>query len=560
MTWHVDAMTAAHYSVGATDAADAASVEAHLMACDECRTVMNAYADDAVLAAVWADVNDTLDAVHLGWIERALRAVGCSDVTSRIVAATTRARWAYVFVVAFNVFVAFASAQSVDSDAVFLVFLLLAPLGPLVAVAGAFGGWADPCHAVLRTVPTSTLRLTLVRTVAGVVPALVLTAAAVPWLADRGWLAVGWLLPALALAVVTLALSTWIDVERAAHRRGRCVGRAARRAAPAGARPAGRLRRAGPDPVGGRRRGRRRSSSSHANRSSTTGSCDERTRRDPRADQELWAVTGRRPASTSTSGPASSACSARTAPARRRCCGSSPRRWRRRRAPSAFSATIPGSAEGRLAIRRTLGYVPQEVGLYETFTVFDFIDYIAILKEHVDRAARRVEVRRVIDAVDLGDVRSKRIRALSGGMRRRVALAQSLLGDPQLLVLDEPTVGLDPEQRLRFRQIVSQHAERRCVILSTHMTEDVEALCDRVIVMDRGQIVFDGTPASLAAIAAGHVWVADEPDPRAMVSWRTGDGRHRHVGDAPPGADLIPPTVQDGYLVLNGEVPEERVA
>jgi hypothetical protein len=216
MTWHVDAMTAAHYSVGATDAADAASVEAHLMACDECRTVINAYADDAVLAAVWADVNDSLDAVHLGWIERAMRVLGCSDVTSRIVAATTRARWAYVFVVAFNVLVAFASAQSVDPDAVFLVFLLLAPLGPLVAVAGAFGGWADPCHAVLRTLPTSTLRLTLVRTVAGVVPALVLTAAAVPWLADRGWLAVGWLLPALALAVVTLALSTWIDVERAA--------------------------------------------------------------------------------------------------------------------------------------------------------------------------------------------------------------------------------------------------------------------------------------------------------------------------------------------------------
>jgi ABC-2 type transport system ATP-binding protein len=233
-------------------------------------------------------------------------------------------------------------------------------------------------------------------------------------------------------------------------------------------------------------------------------------------------------------------------------------------APTAGTVRIlghdPGQAAGRLAIRRTLGYVPQEVGLYETFTVFDFIDYIAILKEHVDRAARRAEVRRVIDAVDLGDVRSKRIHALSGGMRRRVALAQSLLGDPQLLVLDEPTVGLDPEQRLRFRQIVSQHVERRCVILSTHMTEDVEALCDRVIVMDRGQIAFDGTPASLAGIAAGHVWIADQPDPLAMVSWRTGEGRHRHVGDPPPGAELIAPTVQDGYLVLNGGVPDERAA
>ena len=202
----------------------------------------------------------------------------------------------------------------------------------------------------------------------------------------------------------------------------------------------------------------------------------------------------------------------------------------------------PADAAGRLEIRRTLGYVPQELGLYETFTVFDFLDYIAILKEHVDRRSRRAEVRRVISAVDLGDMSSKRIRRLSGGMRRRVALAQSLLGDPQLLVLDEPTVGLDPEQRLRFRQIVSQHADRRCVVLSTHMTEDVEALCDRVVVMDRGAITFDGTPAQLAGIAAGQVWLADRPDPRALVSWRTGEGRHRNVGEAPPGAELIAPT------------------
>jgi ABC-2 type transport system ATP-binding protein len=233
-------------------------------------------------------------------------------------------------------------------------------------------------------------------------------------------------------------------------------------------------------------------------------------------------------------------------------------------APTAGSIEIfghdPADGRGRLAIRRMLGYVPQEVGLYETFTVFDFIDYIAILKEHIDRRARRDEVRRVIAAVDLADVSSKRIRALSGGMRRRVALAQSLLGDPELLVLDEPTVGLDPEQRLRFRQIVSQHAERRCVLLSTHMTEDVEALCERVVVMDHGNVSFDGTPANLAAIATGRVWVADRPDPQALVSWRTGEGRHRHVGDPPPGAELIAPTVQDGYLVLSGGLQNEVAA
>ncbi len=220
----------------------------------------------------------------------------------------------------------------------------------------------------------------------------------------------------------------------------------------------------------------------------------------------------------------------------------------------------PGEASGRLAIRRRLGYVPQEVGLYDNFTAFDFVDYVAILKEHVDRSARHDEVRRVLDEVDLRDVRSKKIRKLSGGMKRRVALAQALLGDPTLLVLDEPTVGLDPEQRLRFRQLISQHAERRCVVLSTHMTEDVEALCDRVIALDQGRVVFDGTPAQLAGVAVGRVWVADSIDSRAVVSWRTGEGRHRHIGEAPAGAELIAPTVQDGYLLLNGGIPEVTAA
>jgi ABC-2 type transport system ATP-binding protein len=220
----------------------------------------------------------------------------------------------------------------------------------------------------------------------------------------------------------------------------------------------------------------------------------------------------------------------------------------------------PSDAAGRLAIRRRLGYVPQEIGLYDLFTVVDFLDYIAILKEHADRRARRHEVRRVIDAVDLGDVASMRIRRLSGGMRRRVALAQSLLGTPDLLILDEPTVGLDPEQRLRFRHIVSTHAEQRCVVLSTHMTEDVEALCDRVIVMDEGTITFDGTAPELAGVAAGRVWIADRPDPSAAISWRSGDGRHRNVGEPPTGAELLAPTVQDGYLLLGGRIGAETAA
>ncbi|MBA3287473.1 MAG: ATP-binding cassette domain-containing protein [Acidimicrobiia bacterium] len=216
----------------------------------------------------------------------------------------------------------------------------------------------------------------------------------------------------------------------------------------------------------------------------------------------------------------------------------------------------PADPGGRLTIRRQLGYVPQELGLFDNFTAFDFVDYVAILKEHVDRRARHDEVRRVLDEVDLSDVRSKKIRKLSGGMRRRVGLAQALLGDPALVVLDEPTVGLDPEQRLRFRQVISRQADQRCVVLSTHMTEDVEAMCDRVVVLDHGAVAFDGTPATLAGLAHDRVWVADRPEPSALVSWRTGEGRHRMVGEPPSDAELLAPTVQDGYLLLNGGVPE----
>ncbi len=146
----------------------------------------------------------------------------------------------------------------------------------------------------------------------------------------------------------------------------------------------------------------------------------------------------------------------------------------------------PRRDDERVAIRRRLGYLPQEPGFHRHFTAFEFVDYVAILKELTDRRARHDEVRRVLAAVDLQDVANRRIRALSGGMRRRVGLAQALLGDPDLLVLDEPTAGLDPEQRLRFRELVSAVAEHRTVIVSTHQTEDVAALCARVVVLHGG--------------------------------------------------------------------------
>jgi hypothetical protein len=216
MTWHLDATIAERYSSRDIDGALAGSVEAHVMACERCRQTLNNSVDAPALAWIWQSVEDVLDAPRRSWIDRVLLALGCSDVTTRLVSATTRARWAYLLVVVFNVGVAVASSYSREPDRTFLAFLLFAPLGPLVATAGAFGRWADPTHALIRVLPTSNLRVVLVRTVAGVVPAVVLTAAALPWLADRGWMAVAWLMPALALTLLTLALSTWIDVELAA--------------------------------------------------------------------------------------------------------------------------------------------------------------------------------------------------------------------------------------------------------------------------------------------------------------------------------------------------------
>lgn len=209
----------------------------------------------------------------------------------------------------------------------------------------------------------------------------------------------------------------------------------------------------------------------------------------------------------------------------------------------------PGTPAGRLALRRTLGYLPQTPGFHPDFTAFEFVDYVAILKELTDRTARLREVRRVLDAVDLADVRGKRIKRLSGGMRQRVALAAALVGDPGFLVLDEPTVGLDPEQRMRFRGLIAEAGERRTVLLSTHQTEDVAMLCHRVVVLAQGRVRFEGTPAELTARAAGRVWSSPERDPAALAGWRTGTGTFRNVGDPPEGADLLEPTLEDGYLL-----------
>lgn len=215
---------------------------------------------------------------------------------------------------------------------------------------------------------------------------------------------------------------------------------------------------------------------------------------------------------------------------------------------------VTGTIEERTAARRQIGYLPQEVTFPRGMTAFGFVDYIAVLKEWDDPRSRHREVDRVLDLVGLGEHRTRRIRTLSGGQRRRLALAQALVGSPRLIVLDEPTTGLDPEQRASLRAVLSSLGTHGTVLLATHQTEDVAALCDRLVALIDGRVLFDGTVADFLAAADGQVSIDTQAAPGARASWRTGTGGIRSVGGRPgPSATPTAPTVEDAYLLLTGQ-------
>ena len=163
----------------------------------------------------------------------------------------------------------------------------------------------------------------------------------------------------------------------------------------------------------------------------------------------------------------------------------------------------PGQYGPRREIRRRLGYLPQSLGYYPGFTVVEFIEYFALLK---DMPAARVPgaVAAAVERVELGGKARAKLRTLSGGMLRRVGIAQAIVNEPELLLLDEPTAGLDPEQRVQFRGLLRDIGQRATVVVSTHLVEDVGAACTEVALMDEGKIVFSGTPDELTARGVGH--------------------------------------------------------
>jgi ABC-type multidrug transport system ATPase subunit len=170
----------------------------------------------------------------------------------------------------------------------------------------------------------------------------------------------------------------------------------------------------------------------------------------------------------------------------------------------------PSDHARRKTIRRRLGYLPQNLGYYPGFTVAEFVEYFALLKEvPPPRVARAVAS--AVEKVGLGDRARAKLRTLSGGMLRRAGIAQAIVNDPDLLLLDEPTAGLDPEQRIAFRALLRDLGQNAAVIVSTHLVEDVGAACAQVGLMDRGRLVFTGTPGELIRHGENTDAVGDAP-------------------------------------------------
>ena len=231
-------------------------------------------------------------------------------------------------------------------------------------------------------------------------------------------------------------------------------------------------------------------------------------------------------------------------------------------APTSGRVTVGGhdlgTGAGRTAVQRDLGYLPQDLGVYPDLTARQFLDYVALLKGLDDRTARRRRVGELLEVVALTAQADRRLRGFSGGMRQRVGIAQALLADPRLLIVDEPTAGLDPEERIRFRTLLSQFAGRRTVLLSTHIVDDIAQTCREVAVLAKGRIIFRGTADDLTRRAAGRVWslVTAGPAPAegtVVSALPHEDGmRYRVVAPTAPSPQARPlePGLEDGYLTV----------
>ena len=216
-------------------------------------------------------------------------------------------------------------------------------------------------------------------------------------------------------------------------------------------------------------------------------------------------------------------------------------------------------------LRRTLGYLPQEFGVYPALSGREFLDYLAAVKG-LPRAQASERVEHCLAQVGLTEAADRPLAEYSGGMRQRAGIAQALLNDPQLLIVDEPTVGLDPDERLRFRSLLTELASDRLVILSTHIVSDIEASAGLLVVLEGGRLRYQGSPETLMAKAQGQVWdwvVPADQIPTLRNAHRVSAAIHRVdgvqlrvVAESAPSADAVPaqPTLEDAYLMLRSSV------
>jgi ABC-type multidrug transport system ATPase subunit len=224
---------------------------------------------------------------------------------------------------------------------------------------------------------------------------------------------------------------------------------------------------------------------------------------------------------------------------------------------------------GRLAVKRVLGYLPQELGLYPDLSAREFLHYIGILKGLEEDAQRERRVDELLELVALREVGNRKLKAFSGGMKRRVGIAQALLNDPQLLIVDEPTAGLDPEERIRFRTLLVSLSGDRTILLSTHIVEDIGQTSSRLAVLARGRVAFAGDTSRLIAHAQGQVWTLTTPGPppvgdlEVVAALHGAQGvQYRVVAQRRPHPAAVPvePTLEDGYVALQRQRRESATA
>jgi ABC-type multidrug transport system ATPase subunit len=239
--------------------------------------------------------------------------------------------------------------------------------------------------------------------------------------------------------------------------------------------------------------------------------------------------------------------------------------------PTAGKAVVLGhdvtTRGGKMAVKSALGYLPQELGLYPDLSALEFLEYVALLKGVTDKVVRRRQLERVLELTNLEQAARRRMKTFSGGMKRRVGIAQALLGEPQLLIVDEPTAGLDPEERVRLRNLLSEMARRCTVILSTHIVEDISQSCSDLAVLDAGRVIFHGKPSALIDRVRGQVWSVttsgEQPGPGTTVvsTLQVQDGvQYRLVGPRPAGRGVsrLEPSLEDGYLwLMQNERPSQ---